>query len=478
MNIILSFKTMVVVGCFAVILVVLGIVFALYRPNKRTHLAADHLPLGNIGMNVAHVIPPLHQHTDNAPRLGLISVGAFAPESMPGADLSIEGLDNDQVYRAYRQAIRSNYGSDLADMNYLGVGVDGWQRRYAALGDWLCRSSQYGDPTVAVEPVGKAGYGAFVDDPEMQDLRSVFQTAGKSRITVWVRFASESNLRFSVYSVYNDPEKIAQYRKSARWFRSYMPTNVKIVFSPLINTAYLKDPRQIHTLIAMYEPGAYDRIGGTLYATSWCRPRDAFGWYYHFMRRLDAKTPFEVCELGGIFPRAGEIEAFLLRAARGDWPGVQRVNLFAGDLNPLAVNAHGHFGFILPAQSSSYLCTLLAGDPRTAAVASESSDSQLARLEELSAGWQSPQMTLDGNVITATNGGQLVMSVTSVTDDVGETTSFLIPRAKLVIPVDGCAGVQTMSSLSKGAAIEVTGWDSGTGTTLRATEITVNSSEM
>jgi hypothetical protein len=404
----------------------------------------------------------------------LITVGAFAPEAMPYTNISIQDLDSDSAYGTYRTAVRSCYGADLADMNYLGVGTSGWETRYPAVLRWLVRASRYGDPTLAVEPIGPQGYGVFRDCPEMEALRSVFQDAGKSNITIWVRFASESNLRYSVYSVYNNPDKIAQYRRSVRWFRAYMPSNVKLVFSPLINTAYLQDPRQIRTLNAMYEPGAYDRIGGTLYATTWLRPRIAFDWYYHFMRRLDAKTPFQICELGSIYPRSEEVRAFLMRVARGNWPGVQRVNLFAGDLNPLAVNQHGHFGFILPGESSSYLSDLFSAG-QGATLICNTDDSQLAHMEELGAAWQSPDMTLDGTVAALPNSsGDFVIAACDVVDDTGELTALTPPRHKRVVLSDSCVGSDAVAALTRGENVRVTGWDSGTGTPLRATDIAVD----
>jgi hypothetical protein len=409
-------------------------------------------------------------HVDSAPRLGEITIGAFAPESVPNDNLSIESLDSDEAYDTYRQAVRSIYGADLADMNYLGVGVPGWQTRYGSLERWLSRASKYGDPTIAIEPIGQDGYDVFQPGPEMDALRQVFADMASAGVIVWVRFASESNLRYSVYSVYNDPLKIAQYRKSVRWFRSYMPGNVRLVFSPLINTAYLQDPRQVRTLIAMYEPGAYDRIGGTLYATSWLRPKVAFDWYYQFMRRLDRKTPFQICELGSIYPRSEEVRAFLIRVAKGDWPGVQRVNLFAGDLNPLAVNQHGHFGFILPGESSSYLSDLLSSSGTGATVIQASDNQQLTHLEELGAGWRSPDMTLVGTVLTKPNPvGDFTVSVTEVTDDLGITTSLSPPRKKQIVLTDDCTGAELLSSMSPGTTLQITGWDSGAGTPLRAT---------
>jgi hypothetical protein len=419
---------------------------------------------------------PSFNHTDTAPHLGLITLGAFAPEAVPDSAISIADLDSDLSYGQYRAAIHECYGVDLADMNYLGVGMPDWQSRYNSLDDWLHRAGKYGDPTLAIEPIGANGFGIFRPGPEMADLRSVFVDAANSGIIVWVRFASESNLKFSVYSVYNNSIKIGEYRRAVRWFRAYMPSNVKLVFSPLINTVYLHDPRQLATIVSMYEPGAYDRIGGTLYATSWLRPKIAFDWYYHFMRRLDRKTPFQICELGGIYPRSEEITAFLIRVAQGQWPGVQRVNLFAGDLNSLAINQHGHFGFILPGAIASYLAPLLSSGPNPAIL--RATTAELDHMEELGAGWQSLPMTLEGKLVAiSSKTGDFDLVVSSVTDNDGFETEISPKKLKRIILTDRCAGTNLIRSSAKGLALSVVGWDSGAGTPLRATEISRAASE-
>jgi hypothetical protein len=420
-------------------------------------------------------LPTRLQEADAAPRLGNITIGAFAPEAVPDSKMSLEALDNDAAYSLYRSAVQSTYGADLADMNYLGVGMRGWQVRYSSFGHWLQRASKYGDPTIAIEPIGPTGYGIFADNEEMRALRGVFDTANKSGTIVWVRFASESNLRFSRYSVYDNQAQMIAYRKSVRWFRKYMPSNVRLVFSPLINTAYLQDPRQIRTLVSMYEPGAYDRIGGTLYATSWLRPRAAFDWYYHFMRQRDATTPFQICELGGTYPRSDEVKAFLVRVARGDWPGVQRVNLFAGDLNSLATSQHGHFGFILPGANTSYIADLFSGNSSSPVYQALTTDRQLALMEQIGAGWKSVNMTVGGSIVRILHGrSQVEIEVQYVTDELGDRSPLRPARPKRVIITPECTGANLLDSARAGDAIEVTGWDSGTGTPLRASEISAD----
>ena len=411
-------------------------------------------------------------HVDMAPRLGKITIGAFAPEAMAESSLSLPSLDDDDSYGAYRTAVRDTYGADLADMNYLGVGTPGWQARYAAFKDWLLRAGKYGDPTIAIEPIGKSTYAAFRDDDEMRALKAAFDAARQAGIVVWVRFASESNLRYSVYSVYNNPRAQQAYRRAERWFRGYMPPNVRLVFSPLINTAYLRSPSQIKTLLAMYEPGAYDRIGGTLYATSWLRPKIAFDWYYHFMRRLDTSTPFQICELGGTYPRSREVEAFLIRVARGDWPGVERVNLFAGDLNSIAIANHGHFGFVLPGETTSYVSELFDGNAASTRYAQLAGDRRLALLEAIGSGWKSGNMTLSGQIVRIYHGqARLDIRVSSLTDEAGDVVDLTPARVKHVLITPDCSGAGALERASPGETIQVTGWDDGAGTPLRAVQI-------
>ena len=298
------------------------------------------------------------QKTDFRPaRFGNVEVGAFAPEALLLYGInghSISALDGNTVYQKYRTAVRNVYGADLADMNYLGVGLPDWNARYESFQRWLIRAGTYGAPTVALEPIGKSGFGVFADSLEMRRLRDAFEVARKENIIVWVRFASECNLRLSSYSVYNNAKRIARYRESVRWFRRYMPSNVRLVFCPLINTVYLKQPEQLRTIRQMYIPGDYDRIGGTIYAT-FLRLKPAYDWYYKFMRKLDANTPFQICELGGPTSKKKEMLAFIDKIAQGEWPAIQKVNLFAGSVNGRATSENGGFGFVIPGETRSYL---------------------------------------------------------------------------------------------------------------------------
>ena len=298
-----------------------------------------------------------------APQISGVELGAFSSEAMNRlgiTDQSLKGLDNDGDYQLYRATVRKFYGADLADMNYMGVGVDGWEKRLDALDHWIERASRYGAPTLAIEPLGRNSYQAFNDNPEMRKLRAIFEKADRRGVTVWVRFASESNLRNSPYSAYNNSRRIASYRRAARWFKQYMPANAKLVFSPLINTAYIEsDGTQTRTLRGMYEPGVYARIGGTIYSTHMNIFR-AFDWYYRFMRSLDANTPFQICELGGPFTHRDRLQSFMQKVFDGRWPGVEKINIFAGPLNLRATSQNGDFGFVGSSEDTCFIKDMFA----------------------------------------------------------------------------------------------------------------------
>lgn len=308
------------------------------------------------------IAPKTADFPATGPRIGKIEFGAFAPEAAltKGIEqMSVSALDNEAIYQKYRESVKEVYGAGLSDMNYLGVGVPGWKSRLACFERWLVRAAQFGPPTVALEPLGQDRFLTFKDSAEMRELKAVLQRVEKKGITVWVRFASEANLRKSVYSVYNSPAKIKQFRESFRWFKAYMPKNVRLVFCPLINTAYLKEKRQIATLKAMYPPEA-DRIGGTIYATSWLNVSKAWDWYYRFMSAIDPQKPFQICELGGSYPRKDQVLKFVKSLLSGAYPKVVKVNLFAGELNRRAVKEHGSFGLLLPGEKRSYLYPVLS----------------------------------------------------------------------------------------------------------------------
>lgn len=274
--------------------------------------------------------------------------------------MSLFSLESQENFARYHQAIRDLYGVDMADFAYFSVDDnDGWQERVKALKCWLDNASVYGDPTLAIEPLGRKRYGLFHDSAEMRAIREVFREEQAKGVVVWARFASECNLKNSPYSIANDEREIAQYRNAARWFHSYMPSNVHLVFCPLINTAYLRTPGQLNILRTAYEPGIYGRIGGTLYVTPICQPYPAFDWYYRFMEKLDPNTPFQICEFEGTVVYEPVSLQFLDCVKGGLWPKLQRINLFAGPINPLAESMYSNFAWVKHGDDVSFAKNIL-----------------------------------------------------------------------------------------------------------------------
>jgi hypothetical protein len=172
-------------------------------------------------------------------------------------------------------------------------------------------------------------------------------------VTIWVRYASEANLAHNPYSASKTDEKAIEFYKKAQWLRSYFPSNVKMVFSPLINTVLLPSPRQARSIMLMFQGGEtpqgklpWDRIGGTIYRTT-IPLIDSYDTYYKRMSAMAPELPFQICEVGGPYVRHQEILAFLKLLSEGHWPKVVKVNLFARDINKRA-DPNGSFGFIEP----------------------------------------------------------------------------------------------------------------------------------
>jgi hypothetical protein len=92
----------------------------------------------------------------------------------------------------------------------------------------------------------------------------------------------------------------------------------------------------------------WDRIGGTIYRTDMAL-EPTFSDYYRFMSGLAPELPFQICELGGPYKRRTEVTRFLRDLGEGKWPKVEKVNLFARDINKRA-DPNGSFGFIEPVE--------------------------------------------------------------------------------------------------------------------------------
>ena len=189
----------------------------------------------------------------------------------------------------------------------------------------------------------------------MDTLREIFVEAEGRGITVAVRFASEANLKGNPYSAYGSRKKAKIFFDAALWFKGSMPSNVKMVFSPLINTAVNGEPLQEKTVEWMLlgpddsdAESPWDRIGGTIYRTN-VRLDSTFERYYEWMTNIYGDAPFQICEVGGPYGKRGEVKSFISHILDGRWPGVEKVNLFARDINRRA-DPNGHFGFMNPTQ--------------------------------------------------------------------------------------------------------------------------------
>lgn len=338
-------------GAFFVTLLGLGAFFVAPSASAKPQAApppfvATLLP-GGKQTQTRQLIPPVY---------GQITLGAYAGEAALMAGLkssSTRAFADPKTYASYRDAVREVYGVDLEDMNYFSLERTDLQARIKDLGKYMLLAGEYGDVTIALEPLGDEKYAVFEDAEVMGWLRAEFERAEKAGITVWVRFASEQNLRGSKYSAAGSRTKALKFYNAAVAFRATMPGNVKMVFSPLLNTAYTGRSTQDQILAWNYRGASenrpnslWDRIGGTIYRTN-LELVPVYHDYYGFMSSLDPDTDFQICEIGGPYRSKQETLEFLAMAAAGEWPKLRKVNLFARDINTRA-DPEGHFGFVEP----------------------------------------------------------------------------------------------------------------------------------
>lgn len=304
------------------------------------------------GERATTFVPPRRDYVP--PVYGQIRLGAFAGEAAHLAGItyiSTVGLSDPARYEQYRESVHQTYGVDLEDMNYFSLEAKDLDSRIRSFQAWLLMAGRYGDVTVALEPPSDTKFEVFHDSATMAKLAVAFQKAKEAGITVWIRFASESNLHGSKYSVTDNPDV---YHDAAAEFKAQMPDNVKLVFSPLINTFVAGSAAQRPLAARMYlgQSGkvVWDRIGGTIYRTDQSL-EPTYRAYYDFMAALDPKTPFQICEVGGPYSRRQETLAFLKTCSSGGFPRLVKVNLFARDINRRA-DPNAEFGFIEPGLKS------------------------------------------------------------------------------------------------------------------------------
>lgn len=291
------------------------------------------------------------------PQYGQIRLGAYAGEAARVAglfDSATVGLSDTKNYELYRRSVHFAYGVDLEDMNYFSVGSPGWESRLPALQKWILSAGRFGDVTIALEPDGPEKFDVFRDSAGMTALHEVFEKAEEEGIIIWVRFGSEANLQGSPYSVFASRRKAVGFYRRALWFKSNMPGNIRLVFSPLINTVVAGWKYQSQTIEWMFlgdettedQSCPWDRIGGTLYRTN-LPIEPMYSRYYDLMSEMNPNLRFQLCELGGPYSRRGELISFIKQAAGGKWMLLDKVNLFAREINRRA-DPSGSFGYMNP----------------------------------------------------------------------------------------------------------------------------------
>lgn len=300
---------------------------------------------------------------DPAPstRVGEIELGVYAAEVAGISDTRVDlpRVANADVHRRLREAILTHYGAPLPEANYFSVRKPGWDADLPLLETWLRMAAVYGTPTLAFEPIVEKPWDVFRDGPEMTALAEMFKRLGDDGIEVRVRFASEANLWGSPYSATRQPGGIDAYKRAARWFRKAMPGNVKLIFSPLINTPiegkFEGYDSGLEKMKQMYEKGVYDFIGGTVYSSANYTLRQIYDRYVKEMRSLDATTPLHICELGGPISQRQEVLGFIRDSASGRYPGLVRINIFGSRVNGRRENELGPHGTLMSGSGPSYL---------------------------------------------------------------------------------------------------------------------------
>ncbi|QYK52778.1 MAG: hypothetical protein KF824_10995 [Fimbriimonadaceae bacterium] len=338
------------------LVIITGLLIAPSLPKAATQVPKVQLPsiqMPEIDLSAFAPVPV--EHTQRSAWLGKVKVGAFSGEAAHLAGIthvSTYGLADAKQYAKYRESVHSTYGADLEDMNYFSLKQENFKDRVEKLERWILMAGEYGDVTIALEPLGEEKYDIFHDSTAMEFLSRAFQRAEKHDITIWIRFASESNLRGSEYSA-TQPSVADDFYEAAADFKSQMPGNVKLVFSPLINTFYVGKKYQKSLARRMfYGPNEsnvlWDRIGGTIYRTT--HPLlPMYEDYYSFMHELDPEAPFQICELGCAYPQREEVLAFLKLCGDGNWSMLEKVNLFARDINSRA-DPYSQFGYLEPVE--------------------------------------------------------------------------------------------------------------------------------
>jgi hypothetical protein len=338
-----------VVTLLIVAIPLLALAYPHLTPLKQLPQSRPSLP------KAKNAAPKKSQSNPYNPTYGQIKLGAFAAEAAHLAGLkfiSTNGLADPAAYAKYRSSIRNTYGKDLEDMNYFSLAPTNFEDRVIQLQKWMINASKYGDVTLAIEPLGPEKYQFFDQPDKLLKLSQTFRHPQLKNTTIWIRFASESNLRGSEYSAIKQPEV---FRQAAINLKHYLPKNAKLVFSPLINTYVAGRLAQRDFAQSVLAPHnnqpLWDCIGGTIYRTN-LPLKPTYDQYYQEMVEISPNTPFQICELGGPYSKRKEVLKFLSDCAKGDYPQLIKVNLFARDINKRA-DPLAEFGFLEPAERAT-----------------------------------------------------------------------------------------------------------------------------
>jgi len=308
----------------------------------------------------------------NGPRIGHVTFGAFCPPNAIG--LPKWGINPtkpigsyEHIMPTYNTHIKEKFGVQLAMASYFKIGSSDYQQRIFNLRNWIKNAHTYGVPTIALElPRGHnknerdSNYGSINSrNPECVALQKMFTELKSKGISVKVRFLSEANLYDNPYSATRDE-------------------NVKIIFSPLINTATENESYEkssaFKKMLRMYDPSVYSYIGGTIYARPGGDMTETYRRYYDALKNINPKGIFVIDELGGPNECHNQIQKLAKNAIRGDFKELRHVNLFVyNNYEKKGVLSKGNL--IDPNTGKSYLHKVFAVDNKSRLVASRNNNS-------------------------------------------------------------------------------------------------------
>lgn len=263
-------------------------------PVVEATLPEKFLPTPISSLKPRHQTPP-----EVKPVLNEVEIGAFSAEAgdvigLPSLDL--EQLDNNARYARYRRSVREIYGADLCEMNRFSCKDASWPPKVSFLQNWLLRAGLYGSPTLDLRDLPS---GHWNDNKGMKLVRDAFVAAQNQNIKVWVLLQPDAVVRF----------------------REMMPSNVKLVFAPDLETLDFASTLPLE---------GYDRAGARYFGNAPVGPI-----FHRYAAKVAAQKPameLEVSELGVSLARSAEFTNFITNAAKGKWKRLRRINLVCGSV--------------------------------------------------------------------------------------------------------------------------------------------------